>query len=64
VYARLSHGCQQEVNKQDAEALKKRKLVVLETWKSYQIHKGPKFALEKKKAATTLTHEMLQKCVP
>ncbi|CAL8468743.1 g8283 [Coccomyxa elongata] len=56
---RISEG--QEVDKADAEALKKRKLVKPESWKTYALKKGPKFALEKKKPATELTHEMLQK---
>ena len=50
----------QEVSKAEAEALRKRKLVNLDTWKTYTLSKGPKFALEKKKAVTDLTHEMLQ----
>ncbi len=54
----------QEVSKADAEALKKRKLVTLETWKTYRLQKGPQFALEKKKAATDLTHDMLQRHAP
>jgi len=46
---------------QDAvDALKKRKLVIQESWKTYRLSKGPKFALEKKKAATDLTYELLQ----
>jgi phenylalanyl-tRNA synthetase alpha chain len=51
----------QEVDKGVADALKIRKLVKAETWKTYNLKKGPKFALEKKKPATELTHEMLQK---
>jgi hypothetical protein len=31
------------------------------TWKTYKLTKGPKFALERKKPATDLTAEMLQK---
>jgi hypothetical protein len=49
-----------EVEKKDAELLKKRKLVVPESWKTYRISKGPKFALEKKKAPTDLTADMIQ----
>lgn len=30
------------------------------TWKTYSLAKGPSFALQKKKAATDLTREMLQ----
>ncbi|BDA43266.1 Phenylalanine-tRNA ligase alpha subunit [Coccomyxa sp. Obi] len=59
ILKRISEG--QEVDKSDAEALKKRKLVKPEAWKTYALKKGPKFALEKKKPATELTHEMLQK---
>lgn len=47
----------------DAElaALKKRKLVVAESWKTYRCSKGPAFALQRRKAATELTADMLQK---
>lgn len=41
--------------------LRKRKLLVLQTWKTYRLRRGPKFALERRKAATDLTAEMLQK---
>ena len=30
-------------------------------WKTYKLSKGPKFALERKKAATDLTYELLTK---
>lgn len=50
----------QEVSKTDAEALRKRKLVSLDTWKTYRLSKGSKFALARKKTVTDLTHEMLQ----
>jgi hypothetical protein len=30
-------------------------------WKTYRLSKGPKFAMEKKKAATDLTYELLQR---
>mmetsp|Transcript_22835 Transcript_22835/g.40650 ORF Transcript_22835/g.40650 Transcript_22835/m.40650 type:complete len:497 (-) Transcript_22835:180-1670(-) len=49
-----------EIPKEAAEALKKRKLVTQEAWKTYRLSKGPKFAMEKKKAATDLTYELLQ----
>ena len=39
--------------------IKKRKLVKQETWKTYAIAQGPKFALERKKAHADLTKEML-----
>ena len=35
-------------------------LCCLRSWKTYHVTKGPKFALEKKKAATDLTREMMQ----
>eukprot|EP00192_Tetraselmis_astigmatica_P004407 CAMPEP_0117651996 /NCGR_PEP_ID=MMETSP0804-20121206/2392_1 /TAXON_ID=1074897 /ORGANISM="Tetraselmis astigmatica, Strain CCMP880" /LENGTH=499 /DNA_ID=CAMNT_0005458015 /DNA_START=57 /DNA_END=1556 /DNA_ORIENTATION=- len=43
----------------DVANLKKRKLVTPETWKTYRLSKGEKFALERKKAATDLTYELL-----
>ena len=52
----------QDVPKADAEALKKRKLAAPEAWKTYRLAKGPKFALEKRKPATDLSAEMLQRC--
>ncbi|CAI7793294.1 unnamed protein product [Closterium sp. NIES-53] len=39
---------------------KKRKLVSPSVWRTYALGKGTKFALEKKKAATDLTREMIQ----
>ena len=42
-------------------ALRKRKLVVAEAWKTYRVGQGPAFALQRKKAATELTAEMVQK---
>jgi phenylalanyl-tRNA synthetase alpha chain len=45
----------------EMQALAKRKLVTNEKWKTFKLTKGPKFALERKKAATDLTAEMLQK---
>jgi phenylalanyl-tRNA synthetase alpha chain len=50
----------QEVAKADADWLKKRQQITPETWKTYKLSKGPKFALEKKKPATDLTHDMLK----
>ena len=54
------HCCMQEVSKADANALKKRQQITPESWKTYKLSKGPKFALEKKKPATDLTHDMLK----
>ena len=45
----------------DLAALKKRKLVAAESWKTYRVGKGPAFALQRRKAATELTADMLQK---
>ena len=58
-----------DINLQDAggaseaelAALKKRKLVASESWKTYRVGRGPKFALQRKKAATELTADMIQK---
>ncbi|CAK0780882.1 hypothetical protein CVIRNUC_005208 [Coccomyxa viridis] len=50
----------QEVSKADADALKKRQQITPESWRTYKLSKGPKFALEKKKPATDLTHDMLK----
>ena len=46
-------------SKADSDALKKRKLLNLETWLTYKLAKGPKFALQKVKAATDIDREML-----
>lgn len=51
----------QQADKAVGEALKKRKLVAPETWTTYRLSKGPKFALERRKQPTDLTTEMLQK---
>jgi phenylalanyl-tRNA synthetase alpha chain len=48
------------VDKATGDALKKRKLVSLESWTTYRLTKGPKFALERKKQPTDLTTEMLK----
>lgn len=43
----------------EVDALKKRKLAAQETIKSFEIVKGPNFALERKKLATDITRQML-----
>ena len=53
----------QGIAKQEADGLKKRKLITPETRMSYKLTKGPKFALQRKRAATDLTHDMLQRSV-
>jgi hypothetical protein len=51
----------QAVSQQDKDALKKRKLIVPETQTMYKVSKGPKFALQRRRAFTDLTHDMLQR---
>ncbi|KAF8072572.1 Phenylalanine--tRNA ligase alpha subunit [Scenedesmus sp. PABB004] len=49
-----------ELAKADAEALqKKRKLIKLDTWKTYRVARGPQFATERRRQATELTSDML-----
>ena len=50
-----------EATPAEMQALAKRRLVALEKWKTFKVMKGPKFALERKKAATDLTAEMISK---
>ncbi|XP_020272856.1 phenylalanine--tRNA ligase alpha subunit, cytoplasmic-like [Asparagus officinalis] len=47
------------VDDKDIAALKKRKLITLQTWKGYSLRKGPMYAPERKKFATDLTREHL-----
>ncbi|KAJ8767223.1 hypothetical protein K2173_013620 [Erythroxylum novogranatense] len=51
----------QGVEKDDINPLKARKLIALQTWKGYSVKKGPNYAPERKKAATDLTRENLQR---
>ena len=44
---------------QEEKDLKRRKLIATETWTTFHLTKGPKFALEKKEQAIILTSEML-----
>ncbi|XP_010671113.2 phenylalanine--tRNA ligase alpha subunit, cytoplasmic [Beta vulgaris subsp. vulgaris] len=48
------------VEHEDIDALKRRKLITLQTWKGYLIRKGANYAPKRKKAATDLTREHLQ----
>ncbi|XP_021855904.1 phenylalanine--tRNA ligase alpha subunit, cytoplasmic [Spinacia oleracea] len=48
------------VEQGEIDALKRRKLIILQTWKGYSIRKGPSYAPKRKKAATDLTREHLQ----
>ncbi|KAJ8428187.1 hypothetical protein Cgig2_033125 [Carnegiea gigantea] len=49
------------VGQEDIDALKRRKLIVPQTWKGYSVRKGPSYAPKRKKAATDLTRENLQR---
>ncbi|CAN0924536.1 Phenylalanine--tRNA ligase alpha subunit, cytoplasmic [Linum grandiflorum] len=51
----------QVLDKDDINPLKARKLIVLQTWKGYSVRKGPSYAPQRKKAATDLTRENLQR---
>ncbi|KAL2901888.1 Phenylalanine--tRNA ligase alpha subunit cytoplasmic [Bienertia sinuspersici] len=48
------------VEPDELDALKRRKLIVSQTWKGYSIRKGPNYVPKRKKAATDLTREHLQ----
>ncbi|CAO2819772.1 unnamed protein product [Amaranthus hypochondriacus] len=48
------------VEREEIDALKRRKLIISQTWKGYSIRKGPNYAPKRKKAATDLTREHLQ----
>ncbi len=45
-------------------ALRKRKLLAVEAWKTYRLGRGPKFALERRRAAADLTPEMVARRAP
>ncbi|PHT33313.1 putative phenylalanine--tRNA ligase alpha subunit [Capsicum baccatum] len=49
------------VNKEDIDALKRRKLIIQQVWKGNSVRKGPKYAPIRKRAATDLTRENLQR---
>jgi len=51
-----------DIPKQESETLsKKRKLLKGEKWQTYRLTRGSHFSLERKRQATDLTMEMLQK---
>lgn len=52
-------GALSAVSPEEANALKRRKLVEIRTRKSYTITKGPNFSVQRKKQAAGLTKEML-----
>nr|KAJ0221892.1 hypothetical protein LSAT_V11C200073720 [Lactuca sativa] len=49
------------LNKEDITALKGRKLISPQIWKGYSVKKGPNYAPKRRKPATDLTRENLQK---
>uniref|UniRef100_A0A5B7BSD1 phenylalanine--tRNA ligase n=1 Tax=Davidia involucrata TaxID=16924 RepID=A0A5B7BSD1_DAVIN len=49
------------INPEDIDALKRRKLIAPQIWKGYSIRKGTNYAPERKKAATDLTRDHLQR---
>ncbi|GMF15059.1 unnamed protein product [Phytophthora lilii] len=55
-----AHGALDAVSKDEAQTLKRRKLVELRTRKSYALSKGANFAVQRKKQAAGLTKEMLE----
>ena len=46
------------------DALRKRKLVAAEAWKTYRLARGQKFSLERRRAAADLTTDMLARRAP
>ncbi|KAL3516743.1 hypothetical protein ACH5RR_023645 [Cinchona calisaya] len=59
VLLRIQNG--EAISSEDIEALKKRKLITQQMWKGYSVRKGPNYAAERKKVATDLTRENLQR---
>ncbi|KAF8406436.1 hypothetical protein HHK36_008523 [Tetracentron sinense] len=49
------------VDHNDIDALKRRKLIAPQTWKGYSLRKGPNYTPKRKKAATDLTRDHLQR---
>ncbi|KAK6159476.1 hypothetical protein DH2020_006790 [Rehmannia glutinosa] len=49
------------VGAEDIDALRRRKLINSQIWKGYSVKKGPQYAPKRKKAATDLTRENLQR---
>ncbi|KAF3679050.1 putative phenylalanine--tRNA ligase alpha subunit [Capsicum annuum] len=49
------------VNQEDIDALKRRKLIIQQIWKGNSVRKGPEYAPKRKRAATDLTRENLQR---
>ncbi|GMH13436.1 hypothetical protein Nepgr_015277 [Nepenthes gracilis] len=49
------------VEQEEIDSFKRRKLIMPQTWKGYSVRKGPNYAPKRKKAATDLTREHLQR---
>jgi phenylalanyl-tRNA synthetase alpha chain len=49
------------IKKEDAAGLNKRNLIILEKWKGYSVKKGHKYTPKRRKPATDLTRENLQR---
>ncbi|KAM7530209.1 hypothetical protein LguiB_033619 [Lonicera macranthoides] len=56
---RIQNG--EVISPEDIAALKRRKLISPQIWKGYSVTKGPKYTPKRKKAATDLTRENLQR---
>jgi len=50
-----------DIEQGDVQQLSKRKLVSQLKWSTFKVSKGPKYALQRKRQATDLTAEMIQK---
>lgn len=59
--ADIDRGAVASVPEKIIIALKKRKLLAPETWKTFRLGKGPRFTRERVKEATDLTAEMIGK---
>ncbi|THG17162.1 hypothetical protein TEA_005872 [Camellia sinensis var. sinensis] len=51
----------QVIGPKEIDALKQRKLIAPQTWKGYSVRKGPNYAPKRKKFATDLTRDNLQR---
>ncbi|GFY89695.1 phenylalanyl-tRNA synthetase, putative [Actinidia rufa] len=49
------------IDPKEVDALKRRKLIAPQTWKGYSVRKGPNYAPKRKKYATDLTRDNLQR---
>ncbi|EPS63350.1 hypothetical protein M569_11435, partial [Genlisea aurea] len=56
---RIQNG--EAVIAEDIDILKRRKLIISQIWKGYSVTKGPNYAPKRKRAATDLTRENLQR---